>query len=428
MKPDSSPTTAETCCFWASTQPPRSCCAYRSSVSIHCGSSIELLPRPTWLLVLALRGEVEESCARADDALTFATEISHRESVDRVRGVHFRLMRWKGHPAVRQLTERLQAGVACAGMTTSVGLEWLRPELDRCRALIADHKSPRRWTKSEQGRSELVTEVDLAIERLLIDAIRQRVPDAAILSEESNADPSALEQDTCFVIDPIDGTEEFAAGRPGFGISIACVRARPAGGGGARHAGSRLAVRIRRRRRRAPERQGVRLSQVDALAEARLAVSATQYEMDSLRPFWDGVGAAGLIPTPAFTPKFAAVLAGECDAALYLPIRPHRTAIWDYAAAAQLLSEAGGWFGATDGTDLLQALPFEYSGGWVAAPPSLRDQLLARRSAPSRWTILASARIARRLRTEETPASIRKEQRAGRARLASPAARIRPTR
>jgi fructose-1,6-bisphosphatase/inositol monophosphatase family enzyme len=106
-------------------------------------------------------------------------------------------------------------------------------------------------------------------------------------------------------------------------------------------------------------------------------VSATQYGMDSLRPFWDGVGAAALIPTPAFTPKFAAVLAGECDAALYLPTRPHRTAIWDYAAAAQLLSEAGGWFGAADGTDLLEALPFEYSGGWVAAPPNLRNQLLA---------------------------------------------------
>jgi myo-inositol-1(or 4)-monophosphatase len=262
-------------------------------------------------------------------------------------------------------------------MTTSVGLEWLRPELDRCRALIADHKSPRRWTKSEQGRSELVTEVDLAIERLLIDAIHQRVPDAAILSEESNADPSVLEQDTCFVIDPIDGTEEFAAGRPGFGISIGVFsRGRPAAavldmpardwrfesvvGSGASLNG-----------------KGIRLSPVGALADARLAVSATQYAMDSLRPFWDGVGAAGLIPTPAFTPKFAAVLAGECDAALYLPIRPHRTAIWDYAAAAQLLSAAGGWFGATDGTNLLEALPFEYSGGWVAAPPSLRDQLLA---------------------------------------------------
>jgi hypothetical protein len=60
-------------------------------------------------MVLVLRGEVEESCARADDALTFAGAISHRESVDRVRGVHFRLMRWRAHPAVRQLTERLEA-------------------------------------------------------------------------------------------------------------------------------------------------------------------------------------------------------------------------------------------------------------------------------------------------------------------------------
>ena len=221
-----------------------------------------------------------------------------------------------------------------------------------------------------------MTEIDLAVERLLIDAIRQRVPDAAILSEESNPDPSALEQDTCFVIDPIDGTEEFAAGRPGFGISIALFeRGRPAAavldmpahdwrfecavGAGASLNG-----------------KAIRLSPVGALAEARLAVSATQYGMDSLRPFWDGVGAAGLIPTPAFTPKFAAVLAGECEAALYLPIRPHRTAIWDYAGAAQLLSEAGGWFGATDGTDLLEALPFEYSGGWIAVPASLRDQLL----------------------------------------------------
>src|SRR3954470_24355147 len=183
-------------------------------------------------------------------------------------------------------------------MTTSVSLEWLRPELDRCRALIAEHKSPKRWTKSEGGRNELVTEIDVAVERLLINAIRQRVPDAAILSEESNPDPSALEQDTCFVIDPIDGTEEFAAGRPGFGISIGVFsRGRPAAAvldmpaydrrfESAAGAGATL------------NGKGIRLSWVGALAKARLAVSATQYRMDSLRPFWDGIGAAALMPTP----------------------------------------------------------------------------------------------------------------------------------
>jgi tetratricopeptide (TPR) repeat protein len=60
-------------------------------------------------MALAFRGEVEEACAHADDALTLARAISHRESVNRVRGVHFHLMRWRRHPAVRQLTERLQA-------------------------------------------------------------------------------------------------------------------------------------------------------------------------------------------------------------------------------------------------------------------------------------------------------------------------------
>src|SRR5205823_9722963 len=114
----------------------------------------------------------------------------------------------------------------------------------------------------------------------------------------------------------------------------------------------------------------------ESLSEARLAVSATQHRMESLRPFWDSIGASRLLPTPAFTPKFASVLSGDCDAALYLPVRPHRTAIWDYAAAALLLAEAGGWFGSTDGADLLERRPFAYAGGWVAASQKLRDQLL----------------------------------------------------
>ncbi len=58
--------------------------------------------------VLANRGALEESCAHARDALTLATSISHRESVERVRGVHFHLLRWRTHPCVRQLTDLLE--------------------------------------------------------------------------------------------------------------------------------------------------------------------------------------------------------------------------------------------------------------------------------------------------------------------------------
>jgi 3'-phosphoadenosine 5'-phosphosulfate (PAPS) 3'-phosphatase len=62
---------------------------------------------------------------------------------------------------------------------------------------------------------------------------------------------------------------------------------------------------------------------------------------------------------------------------MYLPVRPHRTAIWDYAASALLLVEAGGRFASIDGADLLQTRPLAYADGWVASPPALLDQLLA---------------------------------------------------
>jgi fructose-1,6-bisphosphatase len=109
-----------------------------------------------------------------------------------------------------------------ASVSTPVELDWLRPELDRCREIVAMHTMPKRWTKSSgPDATEVVTEIDLAIERLLIDAISARVPTATFLSEESHPDPAALVSDTCFVVDPIDGTEEFAAGQPNYAISIA---------------------------------------------------------------------------------------------------------------------------------------------------------------------------------------------------------------
>jgi myo-inositol-1(or 4)-monophosphatase len=264
-------------------------------------------------------------------------------------------------------------------VSPSVDLGWLRPELDRCRELIARNTAPKRWTKSSShgAAAEVVTDIDLAIERLLIDAIGTRVPTATLLSEESHTDPAALANDTCFVIDPIDGTEEFAAGRPNYAISIALF-----------HSGSPVAAVLdlpaKDQRFECSVGTGtqlngatVELSRVQHVSEARVAVSASQLDSAHLRPFWTSMDAAELRPTPAFAAKFAGVLAGECDAALYLPVRPHRTAIWDYAAAALLLDEAGGGFTSIDGIDLLHERPFLYTGGWVASPPALREELLA---------------------------------------------------
>ncbi len=249
--------------------------------------------------------------------------------------------------------------------------------LDRCRSLIADRPSPHQWSKSSTNHdAELVTEIDIDVERLLTTAIHERLPNASILSEESSPDPSALGNDTCFVIDPIDGTNELAAGRSGFAISVALYqRGRPAAAlldlpalDQRFECGAGLGTEL--------NGKTVRLSPLGDLAQARIAVSATQRRMDHLQLVWRNMPVAELVPTPAFTPKFAAVLSGRCDAALYLPVRPHRTAIWDYAAAAFLLNEAGGWFGSTDGSDLLREQPFLFADGWMATPPGLRKSTL----------------------------------------------------
>jgi 3'-phosphoadenosine 5'-phosphosulfate (PAPS) 3'-phosphatase len=101
------------------------------------------------------------------------------------------------------------------------------------------------------------------------------------------------------------------------------------------------------------------------------------FAMGQIVCFWRNLGARALKPTPAFAAKTAAVLAGDCDAALYLPTSAHTTAMWDYAAAATLVREAGGWYGSLDGADLLAERPYTYTGGWVITPPRLRDELLA---------------------------------------------------
>lgn len=69
---------------------------------------------------------------------------------------------------------------------------------------------------------ELVTNVDLAVDAMIREAIEQRFPEHQILSEESspNLDITALGE-ALWVIDPIDGTVNYAYGHYQSAVSIA---------------------------------------------------------------------------------------------------------------------------------------------------------------------------------------------------------------
>ena len=73
-----------------------------------------------------------------------------------------------------------------------------------------------------KGDVDLVTEADRASEKFIADRLRARWPEFGILGEEGTK--SDLEAEYRWLVDPLDGTTNFAHGYPVFCISIALVR------------------------------------------------------------------------------------------------------------------------------------------------------------------------------------------------------------
>jgi myo-inositol-1(or 4)-monophosphatase len=87
-------------------------------------------------------------------------------------------------------------------------------------------KAGRSLQVSNKGDINLVTEADLAAEKLIIERIRSRYPRHAILAEESGASvETGAASEWKWIIDPLDGTTNYAHGYPCFCVSIALERA-----------------------------------------------------------------------------------------------------------------------------------------------------------------------------------------------------------
>ena len=67
------------------------------------------------------------------------------------------------------------------------------------------------------------TDADIAVERAIVEKLRGHFPDHGILGEEGVGDHAAAQGAPIFIIDPIDGTTNFAWGIPHFGVVISLV-------------------------------------------------------------------------------------------------------------------------------------------------------------------------------------------------------------
>lgn len=80
--------------------------------------------------------------------------------------------------------------------------------------------------RAKNATGDLVTDLDLAAERLIVDRIRARWPEHGVIAEEGGE--YAPDQSWAWLVDPLDGTNNVAIGLPAYVVGIAlCERGSP---------------------------------------------------------------------------------------------------------------------------------------------------------------------------------------------------------
>ena len=97
------------------------------------------------------------------------------------------------------------------------------------RAILPRYQSLTADQIDAKAADDLVTIADKEAELIIAEGLAKLLPEAAIVGEEAaHADPALLDRlgDTlCWIIDPVDGTNNYAHGKPPFGVMVALAEA-----------------------------------------------------------------------------------------------------------------------------------------------------------------------------------------------------------
>jgi len=229
----------------------------------------------------------------------------------------------------------------------------------------------------EKAADDAVTIADTEAEEILSEGLAKLLPEAAIVGEEAaHADPALLGKlgnALCWIVDPLDGTNNFAHGKPPFGILVAlseggetvagwiydplsgrfCHAAR---GKGAFIGEERITARTSGA---TPPIAAISLVFADPARRAAL--------LTHIAPHYDLVD----IPRCA-AEQWPRLALGINDISVF-----ERTHAWDHAAGVLFLNEAGGLAARPDGSPYRVDEPGR-TGLLGAASPGLWEQLAVR--------------------------------------------------
>jgi fructose-1,6-bisphosphatase/inositol monophosphatase family enzyme len=232
--------------------------------------------------------------------------------------------------------------------------------------------------KQKSSSFDLVTEADEAAEQAISNQLRSAFPGCVIIGEEAAAKDQAIvgkiaDADLAFIVDPIDGTRNFVAGLPLFGVMIAAtVRGEVVFG--AIHdpvcADTAFALKGGGAWIEGKNRPPIDLRVADPVAVSKMdAMIATNFLPEPLRTTVNTnlsrVGMSASLRCAAHEYRMAA--AGHCHLLFYNKLMP-----WDHAAGWLLHREAGGYSAHFDGSDYR---PTHLTGGLICAPDKESWQL-----------------------------------------------------
>jgi fructose-1,6-bisphosphatase/inositol monophosphatase family enzyme len=224
---------------------------------------------------------------------------------------------------------------------------------------------------------DVVTIADQESEAILTGLLVDLLPQADVVGEEAAfADPAIFErlrEGLCWIVDPLDGTNNFAAGKPPFGVLVAladggetiggwildCLTGRfchASSAGGAWIGGERVMAR--------PTGEE---PAVAALSTNYLEPEERAQVLAHIAPHYRMVD----IPRCA-AEQYPRLVLGTNDVSVF-----NRTLPWDHAAGALFLNEAGGRAARMDGT-AYRVDEWDRRGLIGAATPRLWDELAER--------------------------------------------------
>lgn len=232
---------------------------------------------------------------------------------------------------------------------------------------------------SNKAADDVVTIADTESEIMLAEGLAKILPEAAIVGEEAaHADPAIFERlsdKLCWIIDPLDGTNNYAVGKPPFGILIALAQ------GGETVAGwiyDPLSGRLcTAHRGQGAWVNGEKLSAQGSGNDTPIAAISLVFVdkskraslMEHIAPHYTLVD----IPRCA-AEQYPRIALGQNDVSLF-----EKTLAWDHAAGVLFLNEAGGRAARPDGSAYRVDRHLE-PGLIGAASPRLFDELAERLS------------------------------------------------